>query len=77
MRAVLDTVHEHGADICAIGSAASEVRAAHRIDVASCTEELAPALEVLPVQRLALGLALARGADPDQPRGLHKVTRTR
>ncbi|RCW43548.1 glutamine--fructose-6-phosphate transaminase [Halopolyspora algeriensis] len=77
MRPVLDTVHEHGADICVIGSAASEVRAAHRIGVASCAEELAPVLEVLPVQRLALGLALARDVDPDSPRGLHKVTRTR
>ncbi|MDR7301573.1 SIS domain-containing protein [Haloactinomyces albus] len=77
MRAVLDTVHEHGADICAIGSAAPDVHATHRIGVPSCAEELAPVLEVLPVQRLALGLALARGDDPDSPRGLHKVTHTR
>lgn len=77
MREVLDTVHERGADICAIGSAATRVNASHRIATPSCAEELAPVLEVLPVQRLALGLALARGGDPDSPRGLNKVTRTR
>ncbi|MGP4019464.1 SIS domain-containing protein [Saccharopolyspora sp. 5N708] len=77
MREVLDAVHERGADICAIGSAASNVRASHRIPVPACAEELAPVLEVLPVQQLALGLALARGFDPDNPRGLKKVTRTR
>lgn len=77
MREVLDVVHERGADICAIGSAASDVHASHRIPVPACAEELAPVLEVLPVQQLALGLALARGFDPDSPRGLKKVTRTR
>ncbi|MGI8309720.1 SIS domain-containing protein [Saccharopolyspora hattusasensis] len=77
MREVLDVVHERGADVCAIGSAASDVRASHRIPVPDCAEELAPVLEVLPVQQLALGLALARGFDPDKPRGLKKVTRTR
>lgn len=74
---VFDAVHNNGADVCAIGSASHRVRASHRIDVPACAEELAPILEVLPVQRLALGLALARGEDPDQPRGLNKVTRTR
>ncbi|CAL99846.1 glutamine--fructose-6-phosphate transaminase [Saccharopolyspora erythraea NRRL 2338] len=76
-REVLEAVHERGADICAIGSAAADVPAAHRIGVPDCAEELAPVLEVLPVQRLALGLALERGGDPDNPRGLKKVTRTR
>ncbi|MEU6269089.1 SIS domain-containing protein [Saccharopolyspora shandongensis] len=77
MREVLDVVHERGADVCAIGSAASDVPASHRIPVPACAEELAPVLEALPVQQLALGLALARGFDPDSPRGLKKVTRTR
>jgi glutamine---fructose-6-phosphate transaminase (isomerizing) len=77
MREVLDAVHQRGADICAIGSAAQDVYATHRIDVPHCAEELAPVLEVLPVQQLALGLALARGSDPDRPRGLNKITRTR
>ena len=74
---VLEAVHANGADVCAIGSACERVPASHRIGVPACPEELAPVLEVLPVQRLALGLALARGEDPDSPRGLNKVTRTR
>lgn len=77
MRDVLDVVHQRGADICAIGSGAGNVHASHRVEVPACPEELAPVLEILPVQRLALGLALARGGDPDNPRGLNKVTRTR
>ena len=77
MREVLDVVHERGADVLAVGSAADAVAAALRIPVAVSAEEVAPVLEVLPVQRLALGLSLARGGDPDRPRGLKKVTQTR
>ena len=40
-------------------------------------ERYAPLLDILPLQRLALALALARGEDPDAPRGLKKVTVTR
>jgi len=39
-------------------------------------EELTPLVAVLPGQLLALHLSLARGLDPDSPRGLSKVTRT-
>jgi len=39
-------------------------------------EELTPLVAVLPGQLLALHLSLARGLDPDAPRGLSKVTRT-
>ena len=39
-------------------------------------ESLIPALEMIPLQLLALELALARGRDPDHPFGLSKVTRT-
>lgn len=38
---------------------------------------LAPLLEILPVQRVALEVALLKGRDPDAPQGLHKVTHTR
>ena len=34
-------------------------------------------IAILPGQLFALGLALAKGIDPDHPRGLHKVTLTR
>ncbi|MBW4718906.1 SIS domain-containing protein [Saccharothrix obliqua] len=77
MHDVLDVVHGRGADVLAVGSAADKVAAALRIPVAETAEEVAPILEILPVQRLAHGLAIARGGDPDSPRGLNKVTRTR
>jgi glutamine---fructose-6-phosphate transaminase (isomerizing) len=77
MRDVLTTVHERGADVLAVGSAAADVPAATRLLVAPSAEEVAPILEILPIQRLALALSLARDNDPDQPRGLSKVTRTR
>jgi glucosamine--fructose-6-phosphate aminotransferase (isomerizing) len=38
--------------------------------------ELRPVLEILPAQLLAAEIAVARGSDPDSPRGLSKVTRT-
>jgi len=40
-------------------------------------EWLSPIVCAIPGQLLALHLALARGYDPDRPRGLHKVTLTR
>ncbi|MCG8915331.1 SIS domain-containing protein [Actinokineospora sp. PR83] len=77
LRPVLSAVRDSGAEVVAVGSAAGETGAAVRIAVPECAEEVAPILEVLPVQQLALGLSLARGGNPDQPRGLRKVTRTR
>lgn len=37
---------------------------------------LLPLLEILPLQLLALELAIGRGLDPDRPAGLRKVTQT-
>jgi glucosamine--fructose-6-phosphate aminotransferase (isomerizing) len=73
MRDVVAAVRERGADVLAVGSAATD---GLHIPVPETAEEVAPILEVLPLQRLALALSLARGGDPDQPRGLKKVTRT-
>lgn len=77
MRDVVAAVGDRGADVLAVGSAAADMPASARIELPATAEEVAPILEVLPLQRLALELALARGGDPDQPRGLSKVTRTR
>jgi glucosamine--fructose-6-phosphate aminotransferase (isomerizing) len=76
MRDVVETVHTRGATVLAVGSAASDVPADLRIAVPETAEEVSPILEILPLQRLALALSLARGGDPDNPRGLSKVTRT-
>jgi glucosamine--fructose-6-phosphate aminotransferase (isomerizing) len=40
-------------------------------------EELSPLIYIIPGQLLAYYLAVARGHDPDRPRGLNKVTITR
>ncbi|MFE4835808.1 SIS domain-containing protein [Arthrobacter sp. NPDC056691] len=37
---------------------------------------LLPLMEIIPLQQLALCLALRRGMDPDRPAGLKKVTKT-
>ena len=37
---------------------------------------LAPLVEIIPAQLYTYHLTLARGLDPDQPRTIHKVTRT-
>jgi glutamine---fructose-6-phosphate transaminase (isomerizing) len=76
MRDVVATVHERGAAVLAVGSAAADMPSDLRIELPETAEEVAPILEILPLQRLALGLSLARGVDPDNPRGLSKVTRT-
>lgn len=43
---------------------------------AGIPEWLSPLLAIIPGQLVALRLALAKGLNPDIPRGLHKVTRT-
>ncbi|MBN1399768.1 MAG: glucosamine--fructose-6-phosphate aminotransferase, partial [Anaerolineae bacterium] len=40
-------------------------------------EWLSPLVSVVPGQLLAHHLAVAKGLDPDQPRGLQKITETR
>ncbi|MBI1852742.1 MAG: SIS domain-containing protein [Planctomycetes bacterium] len=44
---------------------------------AGAPDWLTPLVSVVPGQLLAYHLAIARGTDPDQPRSLRKVTRTR
>jgi len=44
---------------------------------AGVPEWLTPMVAVMPGQLLAMNLAVAKGLNPDAPRGLHKVTVTR
>ncbi|MFI7077963.1 SIS domain-containing protein [Micromonospora sp. NPDC049903] len=74
MREVLPRLGERRADVVVVGSA--EVEGATRLGVPEVDERYAPLLDILPLQRLALALALTRGEDPDAPRGLKKVTAT-
>jgi glucosamine--fructose-6-phosphate aminotransferase (isomerizing) len=76
MREVVARLGERRADVVTIGPSNVE-GAALRIGTPAVDERYAPLLDILPLQRLALAVALARGEDPDAPRGLKKVTVTR
>ncbi len=77
MAPVLDRLAERNADVFGVGAPAALAGLAGGIALPSgVSDALSPLLEILPLQQLALHLALARGGDPDQPRGLRKVTQT-
>jgi glucosamine--fructose-6-phosphate aminotransferase (isomerizing) len=76
MRDVVARLGERRADVVTIGPSNVD-GAALRIGTPAVDERYAPLLDILPLQQLALALALARGEDPDNPRGLRKVTVTR
>ncbi len=74
MRDVLATVAGRRADLVVVGP--RKVPGALHISSPEVDERHAPLLDILPLQRMALALALARGEDPDSPRALTKVTAT-
>ena len=75
---VLARLAERGADLTVVGTGAAAPPGSGVLDLdVSADPELWPVLEILPLQRLALALAVGRGLDPDAPRGLAKVTETR
>ncbi|GIF07924.1 SIS domain-containing protein [Actinoplanes siamensis] len=69
MEDVLTRLGERKADVLTVGPRG-------RLAVPAVDERHSPLLDILPLQKLALALALARGEDPDAPRGLKKVTST-
>lgn len=77
MQQVFPRLAERGADVFCVG-ATGAVQAADSGVVlpAGVAEELSPLLEIIPFQQLARHLAIARGGNPDAPRGLRKVTET-
>jgi len=77
MLPVLARLAERSADVFGVGAEPALKNLTGGIPLPSgVAEELSPILEILPLQQLALHLAVARGLDPDTPRGLHKVTET-
>lgn len=71
-------VQELGGDPVVLGAPLDVRREADiPLDVeARLPARLLPLLEILPLQQLALEVAVLRGKDPDRPVGLTKVTRT-
>lgn len=76
MRQVLPRLRAAGADLFCVGPArlVADCNPCFRLEAVA--ESVAPILEIVPLQLLTLDLALARGANPDAPRGLSKVTET-
>jgi glutamine---fructose-6-phosphate transaminase (isomerizing) len=77
LQPVLQRLKEIGADTLVVGDAL-----AARLGTVGLTlpdlgpEALSPILAILPMQQFAFHLARQRGLDPDEPRGLQKVTET-
>ena len=75
---VLDRLRERGADLVVVGSAEHVAGASAGFALPSgVAEEVAPILEILPLQQLAYEVTVARGLNPDAPRALAKVTETK
>ena len=72
-------LHDLGARLLVIGDVPDILAVADQPAAlpASVEERFSPLITVIPGQLFALHLARARGLDPDQPRGLRKVTETR
>ncbi len=78
MAPVLERLADRGADVTVFGGARSAGLGTVGYDLGceQVTEELHPVVDIIPLQQLALQMTLARGFDPDSPRGLAKETGT-
>jgi glutamine---fructose-6-phosphate transaminase (isomerizing) len=76
LQPVLERLAERGADVCLVGDPGAARPQNHVVPLPAVSEQLAPVLEILPLQRLAHAMAAARHRDPDAPRGLRKITET-
>ncbi|MGK2320153.1 SIS domain-containing protein [Gordonia rhizosphera] len=77
MRPVLERLADRDADVFGVGSPERIANLTGGIALPDgVPDALSPLLEIIPLQQLALHLAIARGGDPDTPRGLRKVTET-
>ena len=74
---VVEKTLRRGADVCVVGPDPGPAGTLHLWCPGGLPDSLEPVIQILPLQKLAHGLSVARGFDPDRPRGLSKVTRTR
>lgn len=74
---MLDRLADREADVVVVGDPHRAVGFAGCIPLPSGVPvELSPILEIMPMQQLAHAMSVARGYDPDAPRGLRKITET-
>jgi glutamine---fructose-6-phosphate transaminase (isomerizing) len=77
MRAVLARLAESPVDVFTVGTEEAVAESTSGFVLpGSLSEAVSPILEILPFQQLAMHVAVARGENPDSPRGLRKVTET-
>jgi glucosamine--fructose-6-phosphate aminotransferase (isomerizing) len=77
MAPVLDTLREIGVALVTVGPPGAEPASVVNLPLpVGMPEELSPIVEIVPLQLVALQLAVAHGHDPDRPRRLRKVTAT-
>jgi glutamine---fructose-6-phosphate transaminase (isomerizing) len=74
---VLERLRDRRADVLIVGDDRAAPWAAAAAPLPETDEQVAPVLQILPLQQMAHAMAVARGYDPDAPRGLKKVTETR
>jgi glucosamine--fructose-6-phosphate aminotransferase (isomerizing) len=79
LRPVVERLLERNADMCIVGN--TRLTEPNKSVAAipqppGLDESLSPIVQIVPLQQLALKMALTRHLDPDQPRGLRKVTET-
>ncbi len=78
MCAVIGRVGDSGGEVLVISDEEGALACGRLgLRLPAVPEWLSPLVTVLPGQLLALHMVLARGRDPDRPRGLQKVTLTR
>ncbi len=74
---VIERLVELETDLTVVGPVGDVAATAKHLPLpAGIPEELSPIIEIIPLQMLARELSVARGQDPDAPRGLRKVTKT-
>jgi glucosamine--fructose-6-phosphate aminotransferase (isomerizing) len=73
MRSNIEQVRARGGKVICIGSDEESLALGEeKVPVPDCSEWLAPALDVIPLQLLAYHIALLKGCDIDKPRNLAK-----
>lgn len=73
---VLERLRDRNADLLVVGDPEAAPWAAAAVPLPDTDERVAPVLQIIPLQQMAHAMAVARGYDPDAPRGLSKVTET-
>jgi glucosamine--fructose-6-phosphate aminotransferase (isomerizing) len=72
---LLEEIRSAGANVVAI-SDREDLPAEHLLKIPTTPEWLSPIPAIVAAQVFTYHLTVARGYDPDRPRGLRKVTRT-